>query len=296
MLTVKNILIPTDFSETASLAVAHGAHMAHLFSAKIYLLHSVETTIYTGQPGEPVLIQAAETIYKLGVDQLNTVAEEIKKNYNIDIEALTVYGKPATAIAEAVNEKNIDIVIMGTHGASGFQEVFVGSNTNRAVHLSKCPVISIRVTSKNIGFLNIVMPISNKLNSRQKANNVIELATKYNSVVHVLGLLEAHDTMDENRFKIKIDSVTDALTKAHIKYTTKIVRGHNPAIEALKFSDEVNGDLIAIMNDHESDLTGMLLGTFSGHIVNHSKIPVMSIKPEETMIDTFDPSGGTGTL
>jgi nucleotide-binding universal stress UspA family protein len=296
MLTVKNILIPTDFSETASLAVAHGAHMAHLFKAKVYLLHSVETSTYSGGPGEPVLMQAAETIYNLGVDQLTKVAEEIKTKYDLDLTTLTVNGKPATAIAEAVKEYNIDIIIMGTHGASGYAEFFLGSNTNKTVHLSTCPVISIRATSKNIGFSNIVMPISNKLHSRQKVNNVIELAVKYNSTVHILGILEAHDTTDVNRFKIKLESVTDTLAKHQIKYTVKIVTAHNPAIEAMKFSDEIGGDLIAIMNDHESDLSGMLLGTVSKHIVNHSKIPVMSIRPEETTIETFDPAGGSGAL
>ncbi len=296
MSTIKNILIPTDFSETATLAVAHGAHMAHLFKARIYLLHSVETTLYSGSPGEPILMQAAETIYNMGADQLKKVADEIRKDYEVEIITLTVNGKPASAIAEAVKDHAIDIIIMGTHGASGFQEVFVGSNTNRTVHLAPCPVISIMAASKDIGFENIVMPISNTLHSRQKINNVIELATKYNSTVHVIGLLESQDTTDENKFNLKLESVTSALTHATIKYTLKTVRGRNLAIEAMKFSEEIGADLITIMNDHESDLAGMLLGAVAKHIVNHSKIPVMSIPPEKSTVEDFDPAGGSGTL
>jgi len=296
MSTIKNILIPTDFSETANLAVAHGANMAHLFKAKIFLLHAVETTMYTGGPGEPVLVQEAEKIYQMGVEQLKKVAAEITAKYDVEITELTVSGKPAASIAEAVKDNNIDIIMMGTHGASGFEEFFMGSNAHKVVNLSKCPVISIRLTTPTIGFSNIIMPIANGLHSRQKVNNIIEIASKYNSTVHVLGILETNDTIEDNKFEIKLDTVKHSLTKANIKFTTKMVRAHNPAVEAMKFSEEVGGDLIVIMTDHESDLTGMFLGTVAKQIVNHSKIPVMSIRPEESMIETFDPAGGTGVI
>ncbi len=296
MSTIKNILIPTDFSETANLAVAHGANMAHLFNAKIFLLHSVETTLYTGGPGEPVLVQEAEKVYQMGVAELKKVAEEISSKYKVDITQLTVSGKPAAAITDAIKENNIDIIVMGTHGASGFEEFFMGSNAHKVVNLAHCPVISIRVTTTNVGFSNIVMPIANGLHSRQKVNNVIDIASKYNSTVHVMGLLETNDPVDDNKFGIKLESVLHTLKHANIKYTTKLVRGHNPAVEAMKYSEEVNGDLIVIMTDHESDLTGMFLGTVAKQIVNHSKIPVMSIRPLEAHIEDFDPAGGTGVI
>ncbi len=296
MSTIKSILIPTDFSETAELAVAHGAHMAHLYKAKIYLLHSVETTMYTGGPGEPVMVKEAEKLYTMGLEQLKSVAADITAKYDVDITTLTVSGKPAASITQAVKDNNIDIIIMGTHGASGFEEFFMGSNAHKVVNLSTVPVISIRITTTNIGFSNIIMPVSNSLHSRQKVNNVIDIASKYNSTVHVLGLLETNDPIEDKKFEIKLETVKHTLEKAGVKYTVKHVRGHNPAVEAMKFSEEVNGDLIVIMTDHESDLTGMFLGTVAKQIVNHSKIPVMSIRPEHDNVEDFDPAGGTGVI
>lgn len=296
MSTIKSILIPTDFSETATLAVAQGANMAHLFNAKIYLLHSVESTLYAAGPGEPVLALEGENIFKAAGEQLSKQAEEIKAKYTVDVTTLIVSGKPAAAITKAVKENNIDIIIMGTHGASGFEELFMGSNAHKVVNLAPCPVISIRLTTKTIGFKNIVLPIGSTLNSRQKVDNAIQLASKYNATVHLLGILETNDSMDDKKFGIKLETVEKALKHANIKYTKKLIRAHNPAIEAMKFSDEIGGDLIMIMTDHESDLTGMFMGAVAKQIVNHSKIPVMSIRPEETMIETFDPEGGTGQL
>jgi len=296
MATIKNILIPTDFSETAILAIAHGAKMAQLFKAKIFLLHSVETTLYTAGVGEPVMMPDIQDIYKEATEQLNKTAEALKTEYAIDIAPIIANGRPAAAIASAVKENNIDIIIMGTHGASGFEELFMGSNAHKVVTIAPCPVITIRLTTKTIGFANIILPIGSYLHSRQKVNNAIELAKVYGSTVHILGLLETNDKEDDSKFAIKIETVEHALNHANIKYTKKIIRATNPAVEAMKFSEEINGDLILIMTEHESDLTGMFLGASAKQIVNHSKIPVMSIRPEETMIETFSPDGGTGTL
>lgn len=296
MSTIKNILIPTDFSETAILAVAHGAKMAHLFNAKIYLLHSVETSLYAAGPGEPILVADTENIFKEADEQLQKQAESIKNEYDVEITTLIANGKPAAAIASAVKDNEIDVIIMGTHGASGFEELFMGSNAHKVVTIAPCPVITIRLNTKKVGFSNIILPIGSYLQSRQKVNNAIELASKYNSTVHVLGLLETNDKEDDYKFAIKIETVEKALKNANVKFTKKILRAKNPAVEAMKFSEEIGGDLILIMTEHESDLTGMFLGASAKQIVNHSKIPVMSIRPQETMIETFDPEGGTGTL
>lgn len=296
MATIKNILIPTDFSETAALAVAHGTMMAHLFNAKIYLLHSVEAIMYPGGPGEPVMAPDMETIYRDAMEQLRKEAEAIKGKHTVEITTLITSGRPATAINDAAKENKIDIIIMGTHGASGFEELFMGSNAHKVVTVATCPVITIRLSTKSIGFKNIILPIGSYLQSRQKVNNAIKLASVYNSAVHILGLLETNDKEDDMKFGIKLETVEKALQHANIKYTKKMIRANNTAAEAMKFSEEVGGDLILIMTEHESDLTGMFMGASAKQIVNHSKIPVMSIRAQETMIETFNPEGGTGTL
>ncbi len=141
------------------------------------------------------------------------------------------------------------------------------------------------------------MPVDNDLHSRQKVNNVVELATAYKSTVHILWLLKMDDEdIDEKKLEIKLDSIEDAIRHANISFTRKLVRGNNLAVETMIYSEEVEGDLIVIMTGHESNLTGMFLGTVAKQIVNHSKIPVLSIRPEETTVEVFDPTGGTGVI
>jgi nucleotide-binding universal stress UspA family protein len=295
-MAIQRILIPTDFSETAEMAVAHGAYMAQLFKAKIYLFHSTETAVYSALPDEPVLLMEPETTNETILQKLNLIADKIANKYKLEIFTVTTGGSPVKGIASSVKENDIDIIIMGTHGANGFEEFFIGSNTHKVVHIAPCPVISVQMFAKRVGFSNIIMPIDNDLHSRQKVNNVIELANVYKSTVHILGLLETDDVTDEKKFEIKLDTVEHAVKHSNITYTRKLIRGNNLAIEALEYSKEVGGDLIAVMTGRESDMNDGFLGAFAKHIVNHSKIPVMSIKPEETMIEVFDPEGGTGVI
>jgi len=271
--------------------------MAHLFNAKIFLLHVEEVRVYASLLDEPVLLAGMEEIHETAEQKLYRVAGDTVKKYGVALCPLTVASRPANGIAAAVKENEIDLIIMGTHGASGFEEYFLGTNAHRVVNLAPCPVLTVQKFAKKVGFKNIVMPVDNDLHSRQKVNNVIELATTYKSTVHILGLLETDDeAIDEKKFEIKLDSVEDAIRHANIPYTRKLVRGHNLAVEAMKYSEEVGGDMIVIMTGHESNLTGMFLGTIAKQIVNHSKIPVLSIRPEETTIEIFVLTGGTGVI
>ena len=296
-MSIERILIPTDFSETAELAVSHGAYMAHLYKAKVYLLHSIHYPVYTFLPDEPVITEQEIPPEKDIEEKLIKTADGIMQKYHVELVTLTATGRPAKGISEAARENKIDIIVMGTHGASGFEEFFVGSNTLKVVNMAQCPVISVQKSAKRVGFSNIVMPIDNDLHSRQKTNNAIELASVYKSTIHILGLLQMSDNKtEEQKLELKLDSVEENLKKAGITYTRELIRGHNPAIETLNYSDEVKGDLIMVMTGYESTMGSTFLGAFAEQIVNHSRIPVMSIKPAETTIETFDISGGTGVI
>ena len=286
-LQIKNILIPTDFSKTSLLAVEHAAFMARLYKADLYLLHAVEISEATYSIYDPaVVIKDLPEIEDLVKSQLDELAKKLKKEYHITVKTLCTEGKASAEIVTAVRENDIDIVVMGTHGVSGFDEFFLGSNAHRTVTVCPCPVITVQGHAKKIGFTNIVMPIDDSLHSRQKVDYTIALAKKFAARIHILGLLDKDRGAELKKFKIKIESVEKAVKKSGLTYETKIVKGNNLAVEATKYSKKVKADLIVVLTDHESRLTGMFLGAFAKQIVNHSKIPVMSIRPMEGIYDS----------
>ncbi len=289
---VNRILIPTDFSETGLLAIEHGTFMAKLFRAELHLLHVLEVNEYSFDIPEPILrFSNLEAVQGIAAKKMEDTAEGIYKESGIKPVALCTTGKIAREVVDYADENKIDLIIMGTHGASGFEEYFIGSNAHKIVNQANCPVISVQTHAKKLGFTNIVLPIDDAIHSRQKVDYAIELAKKYTSKIHILGLLETTEDNEEGKFNIKIDAVEEAIKKAGLPLSRKIIKGDHLAAEALKYSKEINADLIVIMTDHESKLTGMYMGPFAKQIVNHSRIPVMSIRPHEGLMSSNNPAG-----
>jgi nucleotide-binding universal stress UspA family protein len=170
---------------------------------------------------------------------------------------------------------------MGTHGTSGFNELFLGSNAQRVVTLSDIPVLTMQSKLKHSGFKNILIPIDNSLHSREKVNMAILIADVYGAILHIIGLLDSDDIEVLNKINIKIESIKKIMSNDKLPYKTTIVHGKSLAKDAMKYAEENNCDLIVINTGHESKLTGIFLGAFAQQIVNHSKIPVLSIKHAE---------------
>lgn len=278
---IQRILVPVDFLPASEYAIDYGSYLAKIFSAEIFLLHILEDRNaypedWFSSKNQDVDIRA---IRKKVTERLSEHSKNIKKTHGIAPRTILATGKPAAKIAEVVTAHDINLVVMGTHGASGFEEYFVGHTTHKVVNIAPCPVITVRQGFKVSGIKSIVLPIDESLHSRQKVNNVIKIASNCKSSVHILGVRNSEDKSDIAKFNIKIDSVEKAFKKAGINHTRKIIRGENVAIEAMNYAMKVNAELLAIMTDHESNLNGAFMGAFAQQIINHSPVPVLSVKP-----------------
>jgi nucleotide-binding universal stress UspA family protein len=293
---INNILIPIDFSETGLVALEHGVYMANLFKADLYLLYVIELMEFPfNDDGASLLIKSdsEDELEDVVTKKFDEITKKINEKNNVRVIPLIEKGRLINRIAETVKNNKIDMIVMGTHGVKGFSEYFIGSNAHKTVTICPCPVITIQTHAKQTGFNNIVMPIDDSPHSRQKVDTVIEIASHYGATIHILGLINVDEDINEKKFNIKIDAVETAVKNAKVKYVRKTMKGKNIAVEAMNYSKEINGDLIVIMTDHESDLTGMFLGGFAKQIVNHSPIPVMSIKPKEGNLESMNPSGSS---
>jgi nucleotide-binding universal stress UspA family protein len=279
---LKRILVPTDFSETGYLALNRAAFMASLFKAELFLLHVIEITETTWNIYDPsTRIRNLADLRDNVALKLGELAEAIRKDSGVKVSTLVVDGRVIPAIGYAVKENAIDLVIMGTNGANGIGEHFLGSNADRTAHLLACPVITVHRNAASAGFRNIILPIDSALHSRQKVMYAVALAKRYASVIHILGLLDRKEGTDLNKLKVKIESIEGILRNAGIPFHSRLIEGENLAVEALKYAKEKSGDLILTLTDHESRMDRL----FSRHIVNHSDVPVMSIRPEEGVLE-----------
>ncbi len=279
---IQRILIPYDFSETAELALEHATFMAKLHKAEIHLLHVIESYSFTSAISNAFSKSQNEYETKIETSanvRLQEIGDKLHHDSGMKVVFKTEVGKIYKKIIGVAEEMNIDVIVMGTHGASGFQEFLMGSNSYRVVMGAPCPVITVQTHAKKIGFKDIILPVDNSSVSRQKVKHAVELAKHYNSVLHIAGIMTMSDVEIQRRFEVKIHQVKEYVEEHEIPYTVKMFKGENIASLTMEYASQINADLIIIMTEQES--AGLFMGSFAQQVVNHSKIPVMSIRPDE---------------
>ncbi|MCC6252081.1 MAG: universal stress protein [Bacteroidia bacterium] len=282
---INKILVPVDLSANSLLALEHATFMAKLFKADIILAHVMETMVAKLDLGSFTTSdkkRAENTI----VEKLENLCNELRVKSGVKVSYVLKTGKIAKAIKQISDENKIDIIIMGTHGVSGFQEFFLGSNAFRVVTVSQVPVITVQTNVSKVGFDNILCPIDNSDPSREKVRYILELAKKYNSKVHILGILSVDDDDAAVALDKKLEQVENYFAKHDVNYTMKMVEGDNLAMVTMKYAKKMKSDLIVIMTEQEDNIAGIFLGPFAQQIVNRSKIPVMSITPDPAVFSS----------
>ena len=277
---IQKILIPVDFSETSMIAIEHAGFAAQVLKADLVLLHVVEKHWEKFSIVAPEMRVDAPSDFTNAIEKrLEETAAAIRSKYGVKSTCITADGNIFNEIVSVSKEHKVDLVVMGTHGTSGVVEFFVGSNTYKVVTESVCPVLSVRAHATKVGFREIVLPIDDSAHSRQKVNHAVVIAKQFNSRINILGLPDTDDDGEMKKFEFKLDQIEEYLKKHDISFTRKSINGGNQAKHTYEFAKSINADLIVIMTDQDETLTGRLLGTYAQQIVNHSKIPVMSIQP-----------------
>jgi nucleotide-binding universal stress UspA family protein len=277
---IKKILVPIDFSETGTNALNEAIKLSGMFEAELYLIHVVESLVgYVSVYDDmPQYLPSRLELSLIVKDKMEALKLHISKDFDIIPQIKIGEGEIYSEIIAFSELEKIDLIVMGTHGISGYKELFLGSNAQRVVSLSEIPVLTMQKPCKEIDFKNILIPIDNATHSREKVNITLMIAKLFDAKIHLLGLLDSDEEEEQNKFSIKLDSVEENIIASKLDYVKSIVIGDNIAETTKKYATKNHCDLIAINTGHESRLTGIFMGLFAQQIVNHSKIPVLSFK------------------
>ena len=275
---LKKILVPVDFTETSDIAMAEAISLAKLLNAKLFLIHVTEFDSFLIAPDYNIPMPPSEELEAVAKQKLGKVASKIESESGIRPEVHVSSGYVPEEIIQYSKKKNIDLILMGTHGASGSKEMFIGSNAQRVVTLSEIPVLTMQKKTGESGFKNILLPIDNSTHSREKVNLAMLIAELFNAKIHIIGLPDSKEKKELDKFNIKLKSVEKIIAADKLSYSVTMVGGESLAKAATDYAEQNKCDLIVINTGHESAITGIFLGAFHQQIVNHSKIPVLSMK------------------
>jgi nucleotide-binding universal stress UspA family protein len=143
---IKNVLLPTDFSEYSRYAMDYAVSFAAQYQAKLYVLHVlVSPHVLVGYEAAPFV-----SYERLFADMKNSaeqamssfIPEDVKKE--VQVETVIGQGTAFVEILKFAREKEVDLIVIATHGRTGLKHVLFGSVAEKVVRKSPCPVLSIR--------------------------------------------------------------------------------------------------------------------------------------------------------
>jgi nucleotide-binding universal stress UspA family protein len=277
------ILVPTDFSEVCENAIVHGAEIAKSLGFKLCLLHVVN------RETKSRLKKESQDLSHL-IKQLAGLQDTYTKKYKICVEKVIVEGTIFHAIHEVAREIKANMIVLGTHGKKGLQHVF-GSYALRVVLESPVPVIVVQKKSFGKGYRNIVFPISNDLEARQKVQTALKISKLFDSKVHLFQSKEK-DAGLASRVAIITKQIKDILTENKVRNeVVSASRGSGFAGQLLSYAVLHKADLIMIMTQPNVDVPGFSLSEWDEKLMfNDAQIPVMLINPLDVVINFMESS------
>lgn len=282
-LNTNKIVITTDFSETSYLAIKHGAFLAQYTKGEIYLVHIItkhweKFNVFTPSITLENIEKASEAVQS----KLNELASDIKNQYGVKVTTVVNSGNPTTEIVRVAKELKADLIVMGTHGYSSWEDLTIGSNALKVLTKSHCPVLTMSQQAESLGYHKIVLPIDTSEHTRHKVILTMELAKQFTAHVYAVGLLTEDEASKKPAMEVMLNQVANAAKDKGVAFSSELLENvKNRAVATVKYSEKVGGDLISIMTDQDAELSGFFLGPYALQVIHHSKVPVLSVKPEE---------------
>lgn len=262
------LLVPTDFSEVCENAIKMAANAAKFLNFKVCILHVIDKNTKAELKKEKKGLEAID-------EKLNAIAEEIKKEYGVEVESLAKEGKIFTTIGEVAKDIKANLIYLGTHGKVGMQKL-TGSYALKVITSSEVPVI---VTQKRYFkdlYKNIVLPITSDAGPWEKTKWAASIAQQFNAKIHLLQV--EGDTIDD-----AVILITNHFKANNIDFEVKkIEKGSGFTKKVIDHATAIDAGMIMIMTNPEKGFTKFILGSYDEEIIfNTSQIPVMCINPRD---------------
>jgi nucleotide-binding universal stress UspA family protein len=251
---MKKIIVPIDFSEHSEYALEAAANLAQKYDAELLVLHMLELSNAILTADSSALNEEAVFYLKLAEQKFEAFLD---KPYleNVNVTPIVKHFKVWSEVNDVANEHDANLIIMGSHGASGVKEVLVGSNTEKVVRHADIPVLVIKHNP-------ILFDFENGVFASDFSEDSVE------------PYLKARTTFDKrvSDFLRKADGDLENLSDVTVVSDYSIEKG------ILNFANVIGADVIAVATHGRKGLAHFFEGSISEDIANHSTLPVMTFK------------------
>ena len=276
---MKKILVPTDFSEFAINACKLAADIARKTDAEVYFLHVVSIPSYESGilpfQNQQDMAEGLFILKKVKEHFANLFKQDFLKGVKC-VEAVSFDGV-YESITEQAKKNGIDLIVMGTHGTSGFvSDYFIGSNTDKVVRQSEVPVIAIKSEIKNPTFNHVLFAgdFSEKID--KSFGPIKDFAKIFNSKIELLHVVTKGEFFYTGPLTKRMNEFVESqgLTnyECHVFNAESVQTGIN------EFASMYNVDIICTVTSGRRGLALLFNGSVTTDIVNKVERPVLTIR------------------
>jgi nucleotide-binding universal stress UspA family protein len=276
---MKKIIVPIDFSDHSENALKAAALLSKKVNIEIYALHMLDIQ-------EVNLSQSAEFTQEKAVFFLKLAEIRFKnflqKDYleGVKVVPIIKHYKVFSEINAIAKEVSADFILMGSHGASGLKEFFIGSNTEKVIRYAETPVLVVKSELNDVDFSDVVFATDFSEESIPAYKKMLVSLAFLNAKIHLLYINlpnEKFKTTPQmealvHNFLMKTEGNTDRLRDVNFVCAKYIEHG------ILTFSNAVGADLIVLATHGRKGLSHIFSGSVSEDITNHSALPIMTFK------------------
>lgn len=273
---MKKILVPTDFSEHAEYALKVAAQIAKKNNCELFILNLLDLPTHMNDAvNSGVNIPEVMLFLEKTNDKLEDLTTESYLE-GLEITTCAKIEKTFEGIVTYSKEHNIDLIVMGSHGSSGFQEMVIGSNTEKIVRISDVPVLVIKNEMKEFKATNFVFASDFTNEIKKPFQKLVDFANIFEADLNLV-MINTPNSFKSTIVaeKIMADFIKDFKINKH---SLHIYNDTNVENGILNFANKVNADLIGMCTHGRTGFAHFFNGSISEDLVNHAVRPVVTFK------------------
>ena len=279
-MSASKILVPIGFSEQSIIALGQAFNLAKIKNSDVVLLSVIE-----GQSMiESLFLDDKSDELKAKVkSKLEDIASVYSSKYGVDVDTMVAKGRVYEEVNKVADMISADLIVMGTNGVNS-KSKFIGSNAEKVVRLSKCPVITIKGKSHRDGCENIILPLDLEKQTKEKVTYALEYARYWDATIRIVSVILRDNNDVRSKLIKNIKQVEQFILDAGVKCTSEIIEGEKKITLGdfvFDYEKKFDADMIMIMTKKEELTLSNNISVTARYIINNSDIPVMSIRPKE---------------
>jgi nucleotide-binding universal stress UspA family protein len=299
---INRVLCPLDFSEPSRHGVEQAVAIAGWYEARLIALH-VYSPIFMPVPGLPAPADRVPWSELQRVRDETALFVRAAPAAGVGLDIVVDVGQPAARILEHASTSKADLIVMGTHGTSGFEHLVLGSVTERVLRKATCPVLTVpprpHATSR-FPFKRVLCAVDFSEWSLAAVNLASSLAQESGAALDLLHVLEwpweeppapvfaelpaeqGAALVEFRRYLVqtatsRLESLADEHVGDRCAVTARIAHG-KPYLQVLRVAEDIDADLIVIGVHGRNAIDLALFGSTTNHVVRQARCPVLTLR------------------